>query len=153
MFIHYFHTFTWIFFTFYGFVFSKNWFDPYYIYINLITAISWSLFKDECIISLVSKWHNDPSYQMGTDTEPKDILYLFGKKYYTLMKSIHKIFMFLKSASTYIVLQRMHYPYSLQVSLLYLFFSFIKINSNLYRGSFFLIFIFIIFNLKGSRHY
>lgn len=153
MFIQYFHTFTWFFFALYGFIFSKNWFDPYYIYINLITLLSWTLFKDECIISLVFKWQIDPTYKMGTNTEPSDLLYLFGKEHYHFMKIIQKILIFLKSVSLYIVLQRMHYPYSLQFSSLYLFYSIVKINSTLYRGIYFLLFMFIFFNLKSNLHY
>jgi hypothetical protein len=153
MFISNFHTFTWIFFTFYGFVFSKNWFDYYYILSNLITAISWTLFKDECIFSLLYKWSIDPSYQMGTNPTSEDLLNLFGKKYYTTMLYINKTFTFVKAASTYIVLNRMGYPYSLFVSLMYLFYSLIKINSTLYRGFFFTLFIFVIFNLKRISLY
>ena len=153
MFIQYFHTFSWIFSTFYGFVFSKNWFDYYYMLMNLITALSWTLFKNECIISLIRKWYDDPTYKMGTNTEPTDILYFFGEKHYNLMKIIHKIFLFVKSASMYIVLKRMHYPYDLEVSLLYLFYSLVTLNSNLYRGIFFFLFIFIIFNLKRTPLY
>lgn len=148
MFINHFHTFAWIFFAIYGFVFSKNWFDYYYILINVITALSWTLFKDECFISLCVKWYNDPTYKMGTNTEPTDILYLFGEKHYYIMKILQKTFFFLKSASMYIVLKRMHYSYYLEVSLLYLFYSLVTINSNLYRGIFFFLFMFIIFNLK-----
>jgi len=145
-----FHTFTWIFFTFYGFVFSKNWFDYYYILINLMTAISWTLFKDECIFSLLYKWSIDPSYQMGTNPNAEDLLNLFGKKHYTTMLYINKAFTFVKAASTYVVLKRMGYPYSLFVSVMYPFYSLIKVNSTLYRGFFFTLFIFVIFNLKRT---
>lgn len=153
MFIDHFHTFTWIFFTFYGFVFSKNWFDYYYILINLVTAISWTVFKDECIFSLLHKWSVDPTYKMGTNPSSEDLFNIFGKKYYTTMIYVNKVFTFVKAYSTYVVLKRIGYPYSLFISIMYLFYSLIKLNYTLYRGFFFITFIFVIFNLKRTPLY
>jgi hypothetical protein len=90
---------------------------------------------------------------MGTNPTAEDLLNLFGKKHYTTMLYINKAFTFVKSASTYVVLKRMGYPYSLFVSVMYLFYSLIKINSTLYRGFFFTLFIFVIFNLKRTPLY
>jgi hypothetical protein len=148
-------TFTYLhgFFSFYGFVFSKNWFDYYYVLINLMTAISWTLFKDECVFSLLHKWSIDPTYKMGDNPRSEDLLNLFGKKYYTTMLYVNKTFTFIKAWSTYVVLTRMGYPYSLFVSVMFLFYSLIKINYTLYRGFFFILFIFVIFNLKRTDYY
>ena len=144
------HFFCLIFFSCYGFLFSKNWFDPYYIFINLITVLSNTMLKGECIIALIHKW-KDSTYKVGTTLDSPDLLNIFGKKYHNHMVVINEVSKFLKAASTYIVLKRMNYRYSLEASLVFLFYLVFLNSYYLYNGIFFLLFLIIIINVFNLK--
>ena len=60
----------------YGFVFIKNIiFDKLYIISFISIPFSWVIFKNECIISYISKKIENPHYTLGNDpSNVKDIL-------------------------------------------------------------------------------
>jgi len=142
------HLLGWMLFSLYGFIFTKNWVDIYYVYMNILLALHWSLFKGECILSLIDKWKLDPTYKMGTDTEAYDVINMFGKKHSRYMWAFVKVLSGLKAISLFIVLQRNHYSYSFLISFIYFFYSVVKLNAWSFHFIFFILFIIILFRLK-----
>lgn len=148
MIIHILHAVAWTISVFYGFIFSKNWFDMYYIYFTVLAAIHWTILKGECCLSLMDKWKEDTTYVMGSFPAPTDLLDIFGKKYSSYIRVLWNIALLLKVMSLYIVLERNQIKNSKWISLVFLIYFLKKINSYLYHFPFCVLFIIILFNLK-----
>ena len=133
---------------FYGFIIGKNWFDIYYLYINVLVAIHWTLLKGECIISLVDKWKKDPDYKMGSTVDISDIINIFGEKNAKYMWFVCKVMYYIKIVAIYIVLQRNNIKHSEWICFVFFIYFLLNINSYLYHCIFFVLFTFILFNLK-----
>ncbi len=133
--------------TFYAFLFSKNWVDMYYLFLMFFTAISWTILKGECIISVLYKKYKDPTYQIGENQSVDDLTGMFGKKYKPYMEYLNKPIMALQSYNIYIVLLRN----KLNVVYAYLYFIYILglmfTTHLLYQGVFFFIFLSILIKI------
>jgi hypothetical protein len=128
----------------YGFLFQKNWFDVWYVLFNFMMAISWTVFKGECILSLLLKWNNDPSYEMGTDSNAHDIREFLGKEYIPFMKHICYLLLFLRAYSIYLVMTRLKIKHSIYFSYFFLLYTLTNkyISFLLYQLFFFFIFLY-----------
>ena len=142
------HAAAWIISVFYGFIFSKNWFDMYYLYFTVLAAIHWTILKGECCLSLMDKWKEDPTYVMGSSPAPTDLLDTLGKKHSNYVRVFWNISLFLKVLNLYIVLQRNQIKHSGWISFVFLIYFLKKINTYLYHFPFCVLFIIILFNLK-----
>jgi hypothetical protein len=140
------HLLLYVFISFYAFLFQKNWFDVWYILFNFIIAISWTIFKGECIFSLLIKWKNDPSYKMGTDTTAHDIREFLGKEYVTFMKYVCYLLLFMRAYSIYIVMTRLNIKHSTLLSYFFLLYTLTNkyISFLLYQLFFFFVFLYTI---------
>jgi hypothetical protein len=126
----------------YGLLFQKNWFDVWYVILSFMMAISWTIFKGECILSLLLKWQKDPSYEMGTDSNAHDIREFLGEEYIPWMKRICFFLLFLRAYSIYLVMTRLNINYSIYFSYFYLLYTLTNkyISFLLYQLFFFFIF-------------
>lgn len=92
--------------SFYAFIFPKNWFDMYYLLLIFFTALSWTVCKGECIISVLYKKYKDPNYQIGDNQSVDDLTGIFGEDYKPYMEYLNKPIMALQSYIIYLVLIR-----------------------------------------------
>jgi len=90
----------------YAFLFPKNWFDMYYLLLMFFTAITWTVCKGECIISVLYKKYKDPAYQIGNNQSVDDLTGIFGEEYKPYMEYLNKPIMALQSYVVYLVLIR-----------------------------------------------
>ena len=148
MIIYILHCIAWIISTFYGFIFSKNWLDMYYLYITFLLALHWTILRGECLISLIDKWKEESTYKMGTNPEPSDLIDIYDKKYSRYMWFVWKIFQFFKVVSIYIVLKRNKIKHSEWIIFIFTLYFLKKINTYIYHLPFCILFIIILFNLK-----
>ena len=142
------HAILWSVSVFYGFIFSKNWFDIYYLYITILVAIHWTILKGECIVALIDKRKKDPNYELGTSTRPTDLLDIFGKKYTNHVRIFWNFCSIVKAVNLYIVLKRNHIKHSELITIVFFIYFLKKINSYFYHFPFCVLFIIILFNLK-----
>ena len=111
--IVFFHFIIFVFGTFYAFLFKKSWVDNYYLIFNYLTALSWTVFKGECIISLFLKKYKDPNYKMGDDVSADDLTGMFGEKYKPILEYLPTPIMAVQAYNIYLVfhhliISRMH---------------------------------------------
>jgi len=95
-----------LFFLTYAFLFPKNWFDVYYLLLIFTTALSWTVCKGECLISVLFKKYKDPNYKIGENHSVDDLSLLFGEKYKPYVEFLIKPIMALQSYVVYLVLIR-----------------------------------------------
>lgn len=79
----------------YGFIFIKNViFDKLYIISFISIPFSWVIFKNECIISYISKKIENPHYKLGNDpANVKDISNFFtNENQYLLFYNVNNLF-------------------------------------------------------------
>lgn len=145
--ISFFHFLLFLLNTFYAFLFSKNWFDMYYLLIMFFTAISWTLCKGECVISVLYKKYKDPTYQIGENQSVDDLTGVFGPKYKHYMEYLNKPIMAVQSYNIYKVLLRNQ----LNVVYAYLYFIYILglmfTTHLLFQGVFLFIFLSILIKI------
>ena len=131
----------------YAFLFPKNWFDMYYLLLMFFTAITWTVCKGECIISVLYKKYKDPAYQIGNNQSVDDLTGIFGEEYKPYMEYLNKPIMALQSYVVYLVLIRNQ----LNVVYAYLYFIYILglmfTTHILYQGLFFFIFLSILIKI------
>lgn len=60
------------------FIWAPARFDLYYLVYFLLLSISWSIMKNECAISYLFKYIEDPNYQMGENEEVEDYNAILG---------------------------------------------------------------------------
>jgi len=60
------------------FVWGSSKFDIYYLIYFLLLTISWSLMKNECAVSYLFKYIENPNYKMGDNTEIEDYNAVLG---------------------------------------------------------------------------
>jgi hypothetical protein len=60
------------------FVWAPAQFDIYYLIYFLLLTISWSLMKNECAVSYLFKYIENPNYKMGDNTEIEDYNAILG---------------------------------------------------------------------------
>lgn len=145
--ISFFHFLLFLLNTFYAFLFKKNKFDMYYLLLMFFTAISWTVCKGECIISVLYKKYKDPMYQIGENQSVDDLTGMFGPTYKPYMEYLNKPIMALQSYNIYLVLLRNHF----NVVYAYLYFIYILglmfTTHVLYQGIFFFIFVYILIKI------
>ena len=126
----------------YGLLFQKNGLDGWYLLFSFMMAISWTIFKGECICSLMLKWKKDPSYEMGTDSNANDIREFLGEEYISFMKYVCHFLLFLRAYSIYLVMTRLHIKYSVYFAYFYLLYTLTNkhISFLLYQLFFFILF-------------
>jgi hypothetical protein len=111
------------------------------------TALTWTLFKGECIISVFYKKYKDPNYQIGENQSVDDLTSIFGKEYKPYMEYLNKPIMALQSYIIYLVLTRN------QLNGWYAFVFFVYIlgltvtTSFLYQGVSFCLFLYILIKI------
>jgi hypothetical protein len=94
----------------YGFIFRKNNFDLFYLFYNLIVAMSWSFYNGECILTYWIKKYRDPEYTAGVNpTDLADMYLLLGSK--ELVYLIMSLGIVSSPISFYIVFKRNHFPF------------------------------------------
>jgi len=136
------HTIYAIFIAFYGILFKKNWFDFIYIFLNIITLISWTFYNGECVLTYLIKKNKNKNYIAGTEsTDLTDMYLLFGSK--EIVYFIVTISLFINALSMYFVLKRNNFPYFIYYllplfQLLYTISLRIQ-HKNLYKNNLFLI--------------
>jgi len=138
-----FHFIIFVFGTFYAFLFKKSWVDNYYLIFNYMTALSWTLFKGECIISLFLKKYKDHHYKIGDDVSADDLSVMFGEKYKPILKYLFTPVMIVQAYSIYLVLKRNNMnPWCEFIFIIYLLG--LKCTQDvLYQGVFFILFLMI----------
>jgi len=131
----------------YAFIFSKNWIDIYYLLGAFSVAISWTLFKGECIITLLYKKYKDPNYQIGDNQSLDDLTGMFGEEYKSFVGVWIKVIMAIQSYTIYLVLIRNNLSGWYAI----LFFIYILgltiTSSSLYQGLFFFVFLYILIKI------
>ena len=90
----------------YAFIIPKNWIDLYYLLGAFLVALSWTLFKGECIITVLYKKYKDPNYQIGENKTLDDVIGIFGQEYESYVPLWIKFIMALQSYTIYLVLIR-----------------------------------------------
>lgn len=133
--------------SFYAFVFSKNWFDMYYLLFMFFTGLSWTVCKGECILSFMYKKYKNKHYQIGENMSVDDLTTLFGQKYKPYMEYLNKPIMALQSYNIYLVLKRNQldtfYAYLYFIYILGLMFT----KNFVYQGFFFFVFLSILIKI------
>lgn len=136
-----------LFFLTYAFLFPKNWFDLYYLLLLFSTALSWTICKGECIISVLFKKYNDPNYQIGENQSVDDLTGLFGPRYKPWVELLIKPIMALQSYIVYLVLIRNNMDgYYAGLYFLYII-GLTMTNAILYQGFFFFVFLWILIKI------
>jgi len=136
-----------LFFLTYAFLFPKNWFDLYYLFLLFSTALSWTICKGECIISVLFKKYNDPNYKIGENQSVDDLTGLFGPTYKCYVELLIKPIMALQSYIVYLVLIRNHMNgYYALLYFLYII-GLTMTNAVLYQGFFFFGFLWILIKI------
>ena len=131
----------------YAFIIPKNWIDLYYLLGAFLVALSWTLFKGECIITVLYKKYKDPNYQIGENKTLDDVIGIFGQEYESYVPLWIKFIMALQSYTIYLVLIRN------QLNGWYAFVFFIYIlgltvtTSLLYQGFSFFLFLYILIKI------
>ena len=133
--------------SFYAFLFSKNWFDFYYLLLIFFTALTWTLCKGECIISVIFKKYKDPTYQIGENQSVDDLTGIFGEKYKPYMEYLNKPIMALQSYTIYLVLIRNQL--NGWYAILYFFYILgLTVTTNIfYQGFSFFLFLYIVIKI------
>ena len=133
--------------SFYAFLFPKNWFDMYYLLLIFFTALSWTVCKGECIISVLYKKYKDPNYQIGDNQSLDDLTGMFGEEYKSFVGVWIKVIMAIQSYTIYLVLIRNNLSGWYAI----LFFIYILgltiTSSSLYQGLFFFVFLYILIKI------
>jgi len=60
------------------FIWAPAQFDIYYLIYFLLLSISWSLMKNECALSYLFKYLENPNYKMGDTTDVEDYNAILG---------------------------------------------------------------------------
>jgi hypothetical protein len=135
------HLVTFILMGIYGFIFSKNAFDPFYLFITYGTVAHWSFLNGECLVTYLYKKHKNPNYIPGKDLETNEF-----ETTYRISPDDMRIVIFLQSVlwitSMHIVLKRNQFPPSMSISFVILFFSYYLlrlVSEDHYKNKVFLI--------------
>jgi hypothetical protein len=60
-------------------------YDWYYLLINVLTVLSWTVFKGECLIHYYVKKYKDPNYVMGSNFKSDGFMSSIDKKYHPFL--------------------------------------------------------------------
>jgi hypothetical protein len=63
------------------FLWAPAQFDLYYLVYFLLLSISWSIMKNECALSYLFKYIEDPNYKMGDSEDVEDYNAILGPAY------------------------------------------------------------------------
>jgi len=133
--------------SFYAFLFPKNWFDMYYLLLIFFTALSWTVCKGECIISVLYKKYKDPNYQIGDNQSVDDLTGIFGEDYKPYMEYLNKPIMALQSYIIYLVLIRNNLSGWYAILYFAYLLGLMMTSSFLYQGVFFFVFLYILIKI------
>jgi len=135
---------------FYVILFKKCWFDKYFLILNFITAISWTLFKGECVTSIIFKKMKDPNYVIGKNVRSEDLTSLFGEKYKSYMGHVATLIMMIQGFNVYLVLIRNNLPgWYTFIYVIYLLGLYIT-NNTIFQCIFFFLFLMILINIYNK---
>lgn len=138
----YVHLFVFIFIAFYGFVFSKNKFDLFYLFVTYGTVTQWTFLNGECVISYLYKRKEDPNYIAGKEIETNEFQLMYNIPH-DIMRFIVLLQTVLWLIGTYLVFKRNKFPLSMSISFVSLFLIYYllrKWTSEPYKNQTFLIF-------------
>jgi hypothetical protein len=142
-----FHLLLFIICTIYPYLFKRNWVDAFYLLSIFGSALSWTIFNGECIISLVLKKWMNPHYKMGENISSDEMYEVLGKEYKTYVSFFVAMLTIIQAYGIYLVLNRNQLNgFYVVFTLLYLIGTRLT-NNILLKYVFFFIFSYIIYNI------
>jgi len=141
------HLLLFLFCTIYPYLFKRIWFDVYYLFFVFGCGLSWTIFNGECLISLLLKKWMNPHYKMGEVISSEDMYEALGKEYKTHVYYSLAMLSIIQGYGIFLVLNRNQLNgFYVGFILLYLIGTKLT-NSVLFKGIFFFIFAYIIYNI------
>ncbi len=124
----------------YCFIFKRNWFDIFYIFVLYFIYLHWSFFNGECIISYWHKKKLDSTYIAGQDVFAHDYSEIFNSTMSYLFAVFTNIF---AMYNLYIIFKRNKLPLQLVYAFIIItqiYFFGIKLFDEPYKNNSYLLF-------------
>lgn len=129
--------------------FLPRWMDRYNLLMIQGLMLSWVLFRNECLVSLILKKAKDPNYVSGSDTTATDIKEHIGETLYELGRVTYKV------SFLFIFLRYLNFRFVPQFFLL-AYYLFVNVATNKAVNSISIlniILLLLIFNTPGAPNY